>query len=404
MFAIGAELVRRGHGVTFATVAQFERDVRAAGMEFLDIPPRWDERQFAGWMHRMMVTRTPVELVRQLFRCLTPGLAETIATFDRVLPEYDLLLGSFLTPYLRPVAHRNGRPYASAVFAHGIVPNDSAPPIPLPPLRFGPRFLRCTWARLWWRVTDFVMSSALRHECGAVLKAQGLPDLRKFFTDPADEVLVLVEPRLHPPGEQVYPQFHYTGASRWQPAFLGVDLEPLRQAVGGVPVPVLTFGSMGYEQPQAWLERLARHWPNGRPLIVQSGWANFQPLSGAPWLHVVGKMPQDDLFKLASVVIHHGGAGTTATALASGKPQIIVPHIAEQGDWARDMKRLGVAVKISRRSWPEKLHRTIETVLATPALAERARELQPIAADTTGPGRAADRLERLARAGHKSRG
>jgi UDP:flavonoid glycosyltransferase YjiC (YdhE family) len=31
-----------------------------------------------------------------------------------------------------------------------------------------------------------------------------------------------------------------------------------------------------------------------------------------------------------SVVIHHGGAGTTATCAVCGTPQIIVPHILDQ--------------------------------------------------------------------------
>ena len=31
-----------------------------------------------------------------------------------------------------------------------------------------------------------------------------------------------------------------------------------------------------------------------------------------------------------AAIIHHGGAGTTATAALSGKPQVIVPHILDQ--------------------------------------------------------------------------
>jgi len=36
------------------------------------------------------------------------------------------------------------------------------------------------------------------------------------------------------------------------------------------------------------------------------------------------------LFPKLDAVIHHRGAGTTATAGASGVPQVIVPHILDQ--------------------------------------------------------------------------
>ena len=40
--------------------------------------------------------------------------------------------------------------------------------------------------------------------------------------------------------------------------------------------------------------------------------------------------PHEYLFPRTAAIIHHGGAGTTATATRSGRPQIIVPHILDQ--------------------------------------------------------------------------
>lgn len=41
-------------------------------------------------------------------------------------------------------------------------------------------------------------------------------------------------------------------------------------------------------------------------------------------------------------VVHHGGSGTTHSALRFGLPQLIVPHIADQHFWARCIQRQGM--------------------------------------------------------------
>jgi UDP:flavonoid glycosyltransferase YjiC (YdhE family) len=41
-------------------------------------------------------------------------------------------------------------------------------------------------------------------------------------------------------------------------------------------------------------------------------------------------------------VVHHGGAGTTATAARAGVPQVIVSHLTEQFYWGKRVASLGV--------------------------------------------------------------
>jgi UDP:flavonoid glycosyltransferase YjiC (YdhE family) len=47
------------------------------------------------------------------------------------------------------------------------------------------------------------------------------------------------------------------------------------------------------------------------------------------------------LFPRCKVVIHHGGAGTTAAGLRSGKPNIIVPHMGDQIFWGIRVAAIG---------------------------------------------------------------
>jgi sterol 3beta-glucosyltransferase len=53
-------------------------------------------------------------------------------------------------------------------------------------------------------------------------------------------------------------------------------------------------------------------------------------------------MPHTWLFDRVSAIVHHGGFGTTGSALRAGKPAIIVPHIIDQHLWARRVHEMGV--------------------------------------------------------------
>ncbi len=43
--------------------------------------------------------------------------------------------------------------------------------------------------------------------------------------------------------------------------------------------------------------------------------------------------------------MHHGGVGTMASALKSGKPQLIMPFSVDQPFWANRLYKLGYAIK-----------------------------------------------------------
>jgi sterol 3beta-glucosyltransferase len=57
----------------------------------------------------------------------------------------------------------------------------------------------------------------------------------------------------------------------------------------------------------------------------------------------IGAIDHRALFPRASVVVHHGGAGTTHAVAAAGVPSVVVPHIGDQRYWGERLSRLGVA-------------------------------------------------------------
>jgi UDP:flavonoid glycosyltransferase YjiC (YdhE family) len=64
---------------------------------------------------------------------------------------------------------------------------------------------------------------------------------------------------------------------------------------------------------------------------------------------VVASAPYHELFPRSRMIVHSGGIGTTAQALRSGRPQVVVPFAFDQFDNAERVTRLGCGVELSMR-------------------------------------------------------
>jgi vancomycin aglycone glucosyltransferase len=94
-------------------------------------------------------------------------------------------------------------------------------------------------------------------------------------------------------------------------------------------------------------------------------------------------------------VIHHGGAGTTASALHAGVPQIVVPHIGDQTFFGMEVERLGCGFRLKKAVWPEQLHAALNRLAANPAHARRAADVRARLLSENGPMAAVAELERF---------
>ena len=56
-------------------------------------------------------------------------------------------------------------------------------------------------------------------------------------------------------------------------------------------------------------------------------------------------IPHNWLFERCCAVVHHGGIGTTTTALKAGLPVVVCPFQSDQYYWAEQLNWLGVGVQ-----------------------------------------------------------
>jgi len=109
----------------------------------------------------------------------------------------------------------------------------------------------------------------------------------------------------------------------------------------------------------------------------------------------VGTLDHARLFPRLDLVVHHGGAGTTAAALRAGVPQLIVPHILDQFFHGRRIAELGLGPKpAKKRALGQRLLELSWSEIG--AQRKRASEIAETLTPSGAPA-AADYLERLAR-------
>jgi UDP:flavonoid glycosyltransferase YjiC (YdhE family) len=73
------------------------------------------------------------------------------------------------------------------------------------------------------------------------------------------------------------------------------------------------------------------------------------------------------------LVIHHGGIGTAQTALALGRPQLLVPRHFEQTLTAHRLVQLGVGAAIPQRARMAEIRAAIDGIMRSPELPRRSR-------------------------------
>ncbi len=106
------------------------------------------------------------------------------------------------------------------------------------------------------------------------------------------------------------------------------------------------FGSMVNPQPQRVAEDvMAVCAEAGLGVIMNRSWGGLEPPHPLPsHAFLVDDVPFEWLFPQVKAAVHHGGSGTTHSALRCQTPQAIIPHIADQFFWSRQVVEAGAGV------------------------------------------------------------
>lgn len=406
--ALAAGLVKKGHKVTLAVTDNVGRNysglAKQFGYQLVAVP----NPQMASAAQIARVWRQIIELGNPIKQ------AEVIMThgFDPVMePMYsaakalcasnDAVVGHFFVFPLRVAAERAGVPVATVNIVHNCVPSSRICPPGLPNLG--------KWSYpLGWRLARMMVNRIFLPRVNALRVREGLrPDMDVMLqTWAADRLnLIAVSPQIcHAPAD--WDARHQVCGFLNPPANLMTDDLPSGMneflSEGSAPV-YFTFGSMmpnslDYirEIVAIWIQAI-RH--VGCRAIVQIPWEDLSAFETDARVFKVTRAPYNKVFPTCSMVIHHGGAGTTQSALIAGRPSIVVAHVSDQFFWGAELERLHVAGKtLKRKSLDAKQLATgIAQVLASPEMTIRAAALGKMMGKEDGVAIAIELIEKRLR-------
>jgi UDP:flavonoid glycosyltransferase YjiC (YdhE family) len=400
--AIALGLKARGHEAVIATSGFYRPKVEALGLGFRAVRPYHpDPDGDAGLMRRIMDRRTGSEfIIRQLMMSVLRGSYEdTLAAAEGA----DLLVSHMLTFTTRLVAEKKGVPWASSFLQPlGLFSAYDPPVVPQAPflakLRFlGPAFHRALfgwarrsvrpWSEPWHR---------LRAEVG--LPPTSESPLFEGQNSPA-LVLALFSKLLADKQPDWPPQTVLTGFAFYdQDGEGGMPSELARFLDAGPPPLVFTLGSSAVADAGPFYEHSATAARLlGRPAVLLVGKdPRNRPASLPDGTVAFAYAPYSELFPRAAATVHQGGIGTTAQAMGSGRPMLVMPYAHDQPDNAQRVKRLGVARTIARHRYtPARAAAELRHLLDNPAYSQRASEVGAEIRQEDGVRAACDALERL---------
>ena len=128
----------------------------------------------------------------------------------------------------------------------------------------------------------------------------------------------------------------------------------------------------------------------GRRGVVVTGAGGIE-IAPSDDICVIEEAPHWWLMPRTAAAVHHGGVGTTTSALLAGVPQVFRPFMGDQRFWADRARALGAAVLLKGQR-PDAFAAAVERAIAD--CTDTARALAPRVAEDDGLPETVERLLR----------
>jgi len=347
--ALGQGLRRAGHQVRVCTHERYEPEIREAGLEFSGAggDPRLIMEGEAGqrWLES---GRNPIRTMRRLLDVSGPIFQKYLQECEVAIAGTDAVLFSVLAFPAYHLAEAAGIPAIGAYLQ------------PMTRTREFPSLFQkgrgVSFLNLWSHIAvEQITWQPMRGAVNEWRDGLGLGRLpRSGLYRPIYRSMPLLygfSPAVVAPPSDWPDHVKVTGywvrgrANDWR-----ADESMIRFLADGPPPVYVGFGSRPERNPEALaelvLDAVSRA---GRRAVLLTGWGGLSVADSGGDVLVVDEVPHDWLFPQMETVVHHGGAGTTGTALQSGTPSIVVPSFADQFFWGERVAALGVGTTLPRR-------------------------------------------------------
>jgi UDP:flavonoid glycosyltransferase YjiC (YdhE family) len=374
---LGQALRSRGHRVTLITNGYFEPLARRLGLEF-EMVGTAEEYHAATTDPELWHPRKGFAAVAR--RGILPGLRpvyEIIA--DRYVPGETVVAASLIALGARLAQEKLGVPLATVALSPIVFRSAyQAPVLPGIPL---PAWLPRSAKRfVYWLGDRRVIDPVLADETNAFRQEIGLPPVRRLLDRwwHSPQCALGLFPAWFAPPQPDWPsRTCLTGF----PLFDERDAAELPDEVKafldvGDPPLVFTPGSAMRHGQSFFAAAVAACRQLGRRGLLLTRFREQLPADLPAQVRHFDYLPFSQVLPRAAALVHHGGIGTTAQALAAGVPQLVMPMSHDQPDNAARLARLGVARVLAPRAFRgPAVARALGQLLSSAVVAGRCRSV-----------------------------
>ena len=346
--ALASYAIQQGHEAIICTGKSFEKMITEYGVEFKeaasDLMAMLQTEE--GQMIFKHAIKHPLKTKAYIKNTINPAFRKTLEQFWESAQGADVIIyhpKAFGAP---DMANALGIPCVSMPPVPITYPIEEFPNLALSPtMNFGRSINKLTYSIM------LKAESASIHEVNTFREhTLGLPRRKSgiyTFQIGGKDI-----PIIYPISPRLFEDVKSWDGKVFLPGFLflesqGEELDDhlVRFLNEGSPPIVISFSSMPLKNPDKFkkivVEALKKTNNRGIILAGNSG-IEREELEN---MLIIKEAPHTQLFPLAKGIIHHGGVGSMAAALKSGKPQLIIPFSVDQPFWAKRLYTMGYALK-----------------------------------------------------------
>lgn len=396
MVGLGAAMHSRGARVQMVANPYFRAVVEEAGLEHLPLGSAEEYLELAYhadlWRPlrglKLVITQGAAKYLREMYDIIRANYVPG----QTVLAAHGLDLAS------RILHDELAAPLATVHFAPFAVKTlyDTPRYIGVPSMRRWPRWLKAAqfWAGDRW--VDPMIGPAV-NQLRAEVGLQPVSRIFSIWNQSPNLVLGMFPDWFGAPQPDWPPQMRQVGFPLYDPrptAELSQELNEFLDA--GEPPIVFAPGSANSQAAEFFRTSVDVCRRLGQRGLLLTKFREQVPAHVPPVIRHFDFVPFSLVLPRAAALVHHGGIGSCAQALAAGVPQLVMAMAFDQLDNGQRLERLGVGsvLRVSQFR-PPRVAALLESLLASPTVAQRAREL---ALQCNGPASlaaACDHLEAL---------
>jgi rhamnosyltransferase subunit B len=361
LLGLSSVFAGQGHSVSFFTNPVFADVVERCGLRFV---PTGTAEAYHALRAQAAVTNA-LQLSKLVWKSLINSVRPVFDTLASQADDNTVMVAHPWALAARLIQEKHGVPLVTlhvspATFLSAKLPPIHRPPIPL----WLPYSVR---SGLFWALERGVVDRILGPDINRLRFDLGLPPVTRIYgrwIHSPQGVLGLFPDWFAPPQTDWPPNVSLPGFPLFDEGNLrSIDPETEEFLAKGPPPVVFTVGSTSIDEVAYYAAAASAI----NALGLRAIFLTSQELPGLGLNFLVRSyVPLSRLLSCARAIVHHGGTGTVAQALAAGIPQLITPFVYDQFDNAVRIERLGCGIQLDSgtlaRNMLPGLQRLLESV------------------------------------------